>query len=208
MTEQADPLVSLHHLLRFAILSGLVSIWFLIVYVGADWVTRQHTFRVPIAMPWEQSIPFFPATVVLYMSMYGLFLPAPFVFRTASQLDRFAGALLLLITIAGIGFLLIPAELTYASPPSSSWDGWFEIADTLNLTYDFVPSLHVGFAVACAAAYQGRAERWLSVSAWIWAVGVAASTLLLHQHHVIDVVGGWMLAQVCVRYQFRDERDG
>jgi len=27
----------------------------------------------------------------------------------------------------------------------------------------------------------------------LWAAALAASTLLLHQHHVLDVVAGWFL---------------
>jgi hypothetical protein len=35
-----------------------------------------------------------------------------------------------------------------------------------------------------------------------WAVMIAASTVLIHQHHLLDVATGWLLALVCVKSIF------
>jgi len=37
---------------------------------------------------------------------------------------------------------------------------------------------------------------------WSWAAMIAASTVLIHQHHVLDVATGWLLALICVRKIF------
>ena len=44
-----------------------------------------------------------------------------------------------------------------------------------------------------AAVYAPRAGVGGGVIVWGWAGVVAASTLLTHQHHVADVLAGWLL---------------
>ena len=102
--------------------------------------------------------------------------------------------------IAGIGFLFIPADLAY--PPVTEtelgrWATLYHIADALNLTYNLVPSLHVALTVGCVAAFSTRTGALGKVLLWSWAAAIALSTLLTHQHHIVDVVTGWLLALLC-----------
>ncbi len=183
----------------FLWLACVVALWFLFVYGGCDWITKQHSYRVPLAMAWEQQIPFVPVSVLGYMSLYPLFLLVPLVLCERRELRSFTRALLILITLAGIGFLLFPGEPRAGPLQSPSWESWIAVADAINLTYNFAPSLHVGLSVACVAAMAPRVPRPMAVLLWCWAMVIAASTLLLHQHYVIDVVSAWLLAVVCVR---------
>jgi len=184
-------------------LGALVTCWFLLLYGGADWLTGRHSWRVLIAMPWERSIPYVPAAVVGYMSIYPLFLMAPLVLQTSEELGRFARTLLILITISGAIFVLVPAELAYEPRPSAGgWQRLMTFADALNLRFNLAPSLHVGLSVACIAVYAKYARRWQAAALWAWAVVIAASTLLIHEHHVVDVVSGWTLALLSVRWFF------
>ena len=79
------------------------------------------------------------------------------------------------------------------------WAGLFHLADRLNLDYDLVPSLHVALSVACITAFCIHTRVIGRTLLWIWAAAIALSTLLTHQHHVIDVVTGWFLATLCMR---------
>ena len=110
------------------------------------------------------------------------------------------------IAVAGIGFLLFPAELAFAPAREEQlgiWAGLYHVADDLNLTYNLLPSLHVTFAVICVAIFSPRAPRPVQIILWLWALLIAASTVLTHQHHVLDAVTGWLLALACVRWVFR-----
>jgi membrane-associated phospholipid phosphatase len=189
-------------MLRFVFLGAALNAWFLLVYGGADWVTGRHSYRVPIAMDWESRIPYLPASVVAYMSIYGLFLLAPFALRETRQLNQLAAAIFVMIAIAGVFFLAVPGELTFPPQEPKSWKTWIWVADTLNLHYNCVPSLHVGLSVACVAAFTRYTGGMFSFFLWLWAAAVAASTMLLHQHHLIDVLTGWWLGLFCVRRFF------
>ena len=70
----------------------------------------------------------------------------------------------------------------------------YEIADEANLRYNCFPSLHVAGGVACLDVYTGKARLVGKLLLWLWAAGLTLSTLLLHQHHLIDAGGGLLLA--------------
>jgi membrane-associated phospholipid phosphatase len=193
--------------LRFAALLSLANtLWFLIVYGGADWLTAQRTFRVPVHFAAELRIPFVPWMSVFYMSLYGLFLLAPFVLRTRREFRAAVITMAVAIGVSGIAFLLFPAQLAFSPVPEDqigAWAGIYHVADELNLTYNLLPSLHVAFAVICVSILSPRAPRSIRILLWLWALLIAASTVFIHQHHVLDVIAGWLLAIVCVRTVYR-----
>jgi membrane-associated phospholipid phosphatase len=103
----------------------------------------------------------------------------------------------LMTLVGGICFLVIPFEPGFPPPDSASmgiWRGMYEFADNANLRFNCCPSLHVAWGVATLDVYARSAPRTARVLLWSWAAGLSLSTLFLHQHHVIDVVGGLVLA--------------
>lgn len=193
------------HLRYAGLLSLANTLWFVLVYGGMDALTARRSFRVPVHFPAELAIPFVPAMTIFYMSVYLLFLLAPFVLRTRREFRALVITLAFAIFCGGIGFILFPADLAFAPPREEDlgiWAGMFHFADTLNLTYNLVPSLHVAFTVVCVAIFSGRAPAAGRMLLWLWAAMIAASTVLIHQHHLLDVATGWLLAVVCVKSVF------
>jgi membrane-associated phospholipid phosphatase len=206
--ERAQPFLAWPgwaHLRYAALLSLANTLWFVLVYGGMDSLTARRSFRVPVHFPAELAIPFVPAMTLFYMSIYLLFWMAPFVLRTRREFRALVITMAAAIFCGGIGFLLFPADLAFAPPREEElgmWAGMFHLADKLNLTYNLLPSLHVAFAVICVAIFSARAPATGKVLLWIWAAMVAASTVLIHQHHLLDVATGWLLALVCVESIF------
>ena len=69
--------------------------------------------------------------------------------------------------------------------------------------HNLLPSLHIVYtALTCLAVCQcqwpkGRAG--LCIAIVLWSVAICASTMLVHQHHVLDVVTALLLVAVlCV----------
>jgi membrane-associated phospholipid phosphatase len=195
------PPCSGRHLRRFTLLWALLTAQFAVVFYGADWLTAQHPLRIHAYASAELAIPLVPVMVVPYMTMYVIFLFAPFVLQSAAELDRFAGTLARVIMIAGVAFLLLPAEPGFApvSTAGSVWNPWLQLAATLSRKYDLVPSLHVALFTVCAGTYASRASGGVRMLLGTWLAIVAASTVLTHQHHLIDVVSGLVLGAWGVR---------
>jgi len=191
------------HLRHYLVLWAAVTIDFGIVFVGGDFVTAHRAGRLHAFLPFELSIPLVPSMVIAYMSIYLIWIPAPFLLHERRQVNRLAIALGLVILIAGIAFLAFPAELGFPPmaddlarlDPSSAarWGPWLRLADLLNLDYDLIPSLHVAMFITTAGAYACQSGTVGRVVLGLWSAAVVASTVLTHQHHLIDAIAGLAL---------------
>jgi hypothetical protein len=181
----------------------LVTAWFCLVFAGTDWFTAHRTSRVRIDFGIESHIPLIPAFTVVYMSIYLLFLATPFVLRTRLEVATLARAQSLIILIAGICFLLIPAKLAFAPTTDADlgvWKPLYQFADQLNLDYNLVPSLHVALSIVCIELFCVRGNVVGRILLRAWGFLIAASTLFTHQHHLMDAVTGYVLAVVIVKF--------
>jgi membrane-associated phospholipid phosphatase len=189
------------HLYYACQLAFLNTLWFQFVYFGSDYITAHRKYRVPVHFNWELRIPLVPEMILFYMSIYGLFLMAPFILRTKREIRQLVLAQALSILIAGICFLLFPAELAFS--PSQSGNGIissiFHFADQVNLDYNLLPSLHVTLSLICVIFLTKTANFFWKSILWFWGLGIAISTVLTHQHHVLDVVTGFILTFATVR---------
>jgi membrane-associated phospholipid phosphatase len=188
--------------LRYAwLLSALNGVWFVLVYGSCDWITAHRTLRVPIHLPIELSIPLVPAAVLVYVSINVLFLAGPFILRERREFAAVVASLALSTLLGAIGFLLLPSRAAFPPPGELGvWAGLFHWADRVNLDYNMVPSLHVAFTVCCVSAFARHASRMGRGFLWTWAVAIALSTLLTHQHHVLDVITGWAAGLLAIHW--------
>ena len=171
------------------------ALFFLAVYGGASWVTGFYSGGLRVDLPFERHIPFVPAWAAVYVSMDLLLLLSLLVFRTWRDMVPFALALCAATVVGAVGFLVLPVEVAWpARVAEGGWADVFFLADTMNLERNYLPSLHVAFACTAALAYAERSG-WLARTLFgLWAAGIAASTLLIHEHHLVDVVAGALLA--------------
>jgi membrane-associated phospholipid phosphatase len=194
----------LRHLGHYLLLSVGVTAWGTLVYAGADWITAQHTYRVRVHLDAELAMPFVPASVLGYTALYyPVFWVAPFVLHTGRELRALALTLSAVIGVAGVCFLLVPAEPAFPpTPDCGAWADFVRVAKQIALTYNLVPSLHVTFSVVCVTVYSLYAGALGRTILWLWAAVIAASTLLFHQHFIIDVVTGLLLGLAAVRWVY------
>lgn len=168
-----------------------------IVYGACDWITAHRSLRLPLHFSWESRIPFLPWMTVFYLSVFPLFWAIPFILRTRAELLAMAKAMGTVIGISGVGFLLLPVGNSH--PIHAKTDplaSLFGFADWLNLDHNDVPSLHVAFTFLCVAVFARNAGPVGKGALWIWAVVVSVSTLVTHQHHVLDVATGVLLGLI------------
>jgi membrane-associated phospholipid phosphatase len=180
------------------VVSGGLSVLFLIVYGGCNWITARRANVGTFYFAWERKIPFVPFFILPYMSIDLFFIVAPFLCRTHRELSILAKRIAAAIILAGICFLLFPLRFAFLRPHADGWLGavfdWFRGMDA---PYNLLPSLHAALMLILLDVYFHQLRGFLRAATMIWFVLIALSPVLTYQHHLIDIVGGVVLALLC-----------
>ncbi len=175
-----------------------LSILFLVVYGGCNWITSQRRDVGTFYFEWERAIPFVPFLIIPYLSIDLFFIAAPFLCRTDRELQVFSRRVIAAIVVAGICFLIFPLRFAFPRPHANGWVGapfdWFRGMDA---PYNLVPSLHAAFWAFLLQVYIRHTRGFLRGAAIIWMVLIGLSPVLTYQHHIIDIIAGFALAAYC-----------
>jgi membrane-associated phospholipid phosphatase len=186
-----------------ALISAALSLLFMVVYGGCSWITAHRSDVGTWYYSWESFIPFVPLMIIPYMSIHLFFVCGPFLCRSRDELRVLAQRITFAILVAGACFLLIPLRLSAVRPQPDGWTGAiFRFLHTVDQPYNLFPSLHIAFRTILADHYAKHTKGVVRLASHLWFVLIGFSTLLTFQHHFVDIVGGFILAGICI-YFFR-----
>lgn len=172
-----------------------VGVAFFSVYPTCNWLTSLRGEYFSLYFAAELNVPFVPEFIVVYLSMYILFMTPPFFMRVA-ELTALGKQLIAGTLLSGLIFMLLPARLGFERQvPEGEWlASLYSTMFAIDMPHNMVPSLHVVFSalilLSLARSESGGRFRpfWYG-----WLVVICASTLLVHQHHLLDVVAALAL---------------
>jgi len=148
---------------------------------------------------WELSIPFIPAMIVPYLSVYLLFILTYFAARDVDELLRTSLRLTCGVMVSAACFLLFPLRSGFVRPPvEGAFAPWFRLLDSADAPFNMAPSLHVTTTVILGATLAGVARGGWRCAVLAWCAVIVLSTLFTWQHHVIDVITGLTLGLACI----------
>ena len=176
-----------------------VSVVFFTVYPLMNAYTAGRGSLYALWFPAELNIPFVPGFIWVYCSFY-LIILMPVLFLPRREHRQLALIFMVMTLLGGVIFFLFPAQLGFVRqvPESTMYTTLFALDHPHNL----VPSLHVAWSCAAVLAIIRHTGRGLTLLFLLWLVLIVLSVLLVHQHHVADVVTGLLLA-VTVSYIMR-----
>jgi membrane-associated phospholipid phosphatase len=184
--------------------SLVLSLLFLVVYGSCNWITAQRTDVGTWYFAWERHIPFVPLLIVPYMSIDLFFVAAPFLCDNSQELRTFARRISCAIIVAGVCFLVLPLRFAFERPAATGWLGaLFDLFRNLDQPYNLFPSLHMTLRTLLADLYARHTRGGVYAVVQIWFSLIGFSTVLTYQHHLVDILGGVVLAIVCL-YLFRE----
>lgn len=188
--------------------TGIISMLFVPMYPLCNWISAQRTDTLSLYFPWELAVPFLPSMIWAYFSMYVLFFMPPFLLST-TQLTALGKQLFWGTAIAGVTYLVVPSQLGFAReiPADAFYALIYTKLFSVDQPHNLVPSLHIVFTTLLTMAFASASSttgRRLFFYAWL--ALIAASTVLVHQHHLVDVSTGFLVA-VLLRRVFREQKD-
>jgi membrane-associated phospholipid phosphatase len=182
-----DIVVYLHWFITLAVL-------FVLIYGSCNWITSQRTDLLSLYFEWERSIPFVPGLVWVYLSLFIIVLLPLFALREP-ELQVLGRRLALATAISGVVFLLLPAQLGFERPaPVPGHEVAFGVIYLLDLPHNLVPSLHISCSGLILKSVHAVSPSWMRRLIQAWFLLICAAVVLVHQHHVLDVLGGLLVA--------------
>lgn len=184
--------------LKWAIWIGFV---FFTVYPLTNWFTNLRETSFHLYFQQELKIPFIPQFIWFYFSMNLLLLLPPF-FMSTNELEQLGKQLIFGTIISGLLFLLIPSELGFdrTTPETVPYHQLFSEIFKIDYPHNLVPSLHVVFSTCIVLGLCKNLNSWSRRALIFWLGAIMTSTLLVHQHHIIDVITGFALAIILRHY--------
>jgi protein-tyrosine phosphatase/membrane-associated phospholipid phosphatase len=175
------------------------SALFMVLYQFCLWFTARRADVPTLYFDWERHIPYVPWMIWPYLSIDAFFVASFFVCRGRGELTALGRRLVLATVVATVCFLCFPLRFAFDVPPTPGFVG--EVIARFrqfDQPYNLAPSLHIAYRSILWVVYvrHTRGAVRLAVKAWFLLIGL--STLLVYQHHVIDVAAGLMLAMACL----------
>lgn len=180
---------ALIYLATFAILGAAYS------HIG--FVTLARSSELSLLTPLDEAIPFIPEMAFFYVSVHLFWLPAVLM---PSFLPR---EFIRLATTMSVAFLLALAvhyymPSAYPRPTLPANDQSLAVVVLrsyylLDFPNNTFPSTHCITVTILLYAMRNRLRSWLRSCYEIWGALIFASTILVKQHYLVDVVGGIVL---------------
>ncbi len=163
---------------------------FFILYGAANQYAQLSAPHPILFMDWETDIPFVPMFIVPYMSSDILFCIAFLLPYTRFELRVLAARVLLIILSSVLLFVLLPLQFGFDKPEITEFEFLFTLLKA-DLPYNQMPSLHISFAIILWASMHKRIKSVVVRSILAgWLCLIVLSTLLVYQHHFIDIPTG------------------
>ncbi|MDT8322907.1 MAG: phosphatase PAP2 family protein [Bacteroidota bacterium] len=176
------------------IMLGCYAVWVGLYYL-TGWIGELRGEVFHPAMAVDAHFPFVPQAMYAYLLAYVIVLGLYFVRRSAAFLNRAYLAFITMNLLAFALFALFPSQGPVRSVPGAEGDMMLTLMYSLDARWNAFPSLHVAnpWLVALLAVRERRLAP-VSIVMLFVALGISVSTLLIRQHYLLDVLGGFALA--------------
>lgn len=180
-----------------------LGIVFFLLYGSANQYAAIINTDTAFFMQWEKGIPFIEWFIVPYMSSDILFVIAFLLPQRRIDIKTLALRSFFAIAVSVITFVLLPLKFSFDKPPVDNF--LFDMLK-MDLPYNQMPSLHISLAVILWFSMKNTIQSKLIKSILlIWLVLIGLSTLLVYQHHFIDLPSGFLLGMAMV-YLFNEKK--
>ena len=173
---------------------ALAGASFVIVYSGCNHLASLRNDVPTLMFEWERNTPFIKELVVPYWSLDLFFCGVFFLCSSKVELNLLTKRLIVVTIASGLFFWLFPLKLGLPRPEPSGWTApLFHALYFNDKPFNLAPSLHISLRSLVWVFYGAHLTGWIRRAVKTWFILIGASTLLVWQHHLIDVAGGFVM---------------
>ena len=176
------------------------------IYLGTNEIAAHRTSFYQLYFEFERDIPMVPWMIHVYNSFHVLLLFNFLILKNPLKIRAIAISLIASSAIASVFFLLFPAELGFSRTENMvGYEFWYDALHWIDHPHNLVPSLHITFSALSAYVISTEiGSVFLKLTLLTWFLLICSSIVLVHQHHIIDIVSGFVLA-VLVKFAVYDK---
>ncbi len=147
-----------------------------------------------------------PWMIHVYNSFHVLLLLNFLIIKNPLKIRAIAISLIASSAIAALFFLIFPAELGFSRTENMmGYEFWYDALHWLDHPHNLVPSLHITFSALSTYVISTEINsRVLKSLFLVWFLLICSSIVLVHQHHLVDIFTGLLLA-VIVKFSLYDK---
>ncbi|MEJ6505878.1 MAG: phosphatase PAP2 family protein [Crocinitomicaceae bacterium] len=172
------------------------------IYLLTNEIASRNTEFYHLFFEFEREIPMVPWMIHIYNSFHLLLLLNFICIKSPLQIRALAISLISSCGIAALFFLIFPTELGFSRTQNIiGYEFWYNQLHLLDHPHNLVPSLHITFSALSASVIAKQTESRLLKGAFlIWFLLICSSIILVHQHHLLDLLTGFILAVIVKKF--------
>ena len=183
----------------------LVFPLFVLVYGFTNHWASQSSHPYQLWLSFEPSLPLVPEFIFIYFSL-NILMSLPIFVLSARSIRALGLSMAVAILIAGAIFFLVPAPIGYQRLSElPRYNTIFQTLYYLDNVANTFPSLHIALSHLTVRSLCQKNSSLFFL--WIWFGLICLSVIFTHQHHLIDIVGGFILSEICFRIVYLRFRD-
>ncbi len=169
---------------------------FLLLYIFSNEFNTDRSYYFHLFFPFEEDLPFFGWAVYPYLSVF-IFFVLPFFYSNQDEIKKLEKTILFSILVSFLIFLIFPTKLGFKSTPETSVSLLYDSLKKLDRPHNLVPSLHICLStIIFIFLHDKETQKLLRAFFTFWFLIICVSVVCIHQHHILDVITGSILAFV------------
>ena len=195
-----DKIATIPSWKRFKVICLYVTLSTIVFTVIYGWCNQQaalNSTHYSMFSELELKIPLIPWMIYPYISLNLLLVVAAFVLKDISSVKGFCISLMIAAVIAGFIFYFFPGQLGFIRQSVPGYEKYFDLMFSIDHPHNLFPSLHVTYStLGILAMVEQTRSKIFHFFMWVWLVMISASVVFVHQHHLFDIVTGFILALI------------
>jgi len=198
MIPKANNSISFSRRIRYLLIFTPVYLMTGVVYFSIGNYTSGLTYYT-LSTGFDDIIPFVPQLEFVYIILYLLPVVPVFAIDDINILKQAFISYIMINIMAFVFFILYPVYCPKPLINTNTVSGYaLSIEHSMDTTMNSFPSLHAGVSLLVFLLCRGL-NSVLSVALFLTAIMIGASAVLIKQHYVLDIAGGFLLAYIAYK---------